>query len=178
VALMEQVVPEAQEHSWTWSRAWRFGSPESLREDGLEQVCAFLDGSLISRYGEFLPGGDDGLGNSHLCAVRKRAEIDRCMELLKERRLHRLLDVYYRQGYSIEHRGWAKAARIVELPGMSLPRCPGPVRCQVPGDDRMTLPTCPAGRHCQWDHDQFEATLKQAVIALWRVHQERWKGEE
>lgn len=92
-------------------------------------------------------------------------EIDRRMKRLEGTVPHwwRLIDSYYRQGLWGEFRGWTKTGRLI---GLTIPQCPGPVRCLIPGDDRLDLPTCRVGRHCQWDRDTFEVQLSLALTAL------------
>ena len=129
-----------------WS--WRFSSPDSLREDGLEQYTAFLNNAGISRYGEWIVG-EEVDGQSHMCAARKRAEIDQCMAALEYPLLRTLLDLYYRRGASCEHRGWCEVAR----------------RLGLRGDPKS-----------RWDRDTFDHLAALAVGRLYRVHERRWQA--
>jgi hypothetical protein len=169
-----QVDEQTLEPGLVWS--WRFPSPKSLREDGLEQYTAFTDSIKVGKYGEFVIG-DEVDGESHFCALRKRAEIDACMSEFRYVVLRDILDVYYRQGLSVEHRGWTEAARRVRVQGVRPRRCPGAVRCRV-ADTRFELPTCEVGRGCLTDYDTFEVQVSLAIERLWRVHEGRYQRKD
>ena len=142
---METATYPAAECMW----AWRFGSVESLVEDGLEQYTGLAADTIVSHYGEQTGGEVDG--ESHLAAVRKRTEIDRCMEDLKCPYRRRILDLYYRHGKSCEHWGWVEVAREMKI---------------AVNPKRML-------RSEQiWDRE-----LERAVWSLWRVHRKRWREE-
>lgn len=162
------------ESNWTWDYPWRFRNVVSLREDGLEQYTAFADSVKIGRYGEYI--GNEVDAESHMCALRKRKEIDLCLLELKYPAMRNLLVAYYRQGRSCDHRGWMDTARRTRVQGVHPRQCPGGhIRCQV-GDDRMDLPKCEIGhKGCQTDHDTFQVQVALAIGRLWHVHVERWK---
>jgi hypothetical protein len=166
-------IAQPPEPEWSWAYAWRFKTVEKLREEGLEQYTAFSDGIMVTRYGML---GDEKDLQVWECVLRKRAEIDACLGQMKEVGQRRLLDVYYRRGLSVDHRGWMYTANLVRVQGVKPIRCPGNVRCRI-ADERRDLPTCPAGRHCEWDHDTFESVLQQAVGRLWKVHQQRYSDD-
>lgn len=128
--------------------SWHFLTLRSLQEDGLEEYTLFLDDHRVSRYGDLLGGGELN-AKLYQCAVRKRAEIDWCMAILRVQypQLWRLLDRYYLTGVSAEYAGWYLAA-------VSLGR-------KVRRDNL-------------WDRDAFEHEVDQAVEYLWQVHVKRW----
>ena len=139
---MTQETQETQETPvWTW----RFHSPEALRETGLEQYTEFLETRGTGRYDA--EGTDESDGLLVTCAMRKRAEIDRCMERLEYPHLWRLLDLYYRQGMSCENHGWCVVARRLGLRGNPKSR---------------------------WDKDTFDHLVTLAIGRLFRVHEDRY----
>lgn len=182
---------------WTWD----FSSPAELRE-ALEEYTAFQDGTVLRRYGhEGLRVavdergnpilGDDGqpvmlpdlepsrnpeeLARVEMNMARRRSEIDQSMEILRHRFPHwwRLIDLYYRQGYSTEPRGWLLPAVVM---GCHKGKCPPLVRCPVsPGDNRRDLPECQRRQknHCYWDHDTFMRQVALAVARLFDAHRDR-----
>lgn len=140
---------QPQEREWTWLFPWCFHSIEELCEDGLEAYSEMSEGLKVNRYGRLL--GDEPGGESYLCALRRHKEIDMSLLVMQEVGQRRLLDVYFRQGLNLQHRGWARAASLVRVQGVKPRQCPGAaVRCQV-ADNRRDLVTCSLGRHCQWD---------------------------
>lgn len=132
-----------EERPLTWS--WRFTSPEVMREQGLEQYTAFLEGTGTSAYDA--EHGDEGDGKAATYAMRKRAEIDRCMDSLEYPWFYRLLDLYYRQGMSCEQHGWCEVAKHLGLRGDAKSR---------------------------WDKDTFEVQVALAIGRLFRVHEGRY----
>lgn len=140
-------VAEMNEQTGSMRRwVWRFSSAKDLRK-GLEQYTAHLDDTAMSHYGEWDGGGESG-GTEHMCAMRIRAEIDRCLDDLEYPFFARLLDLYYRRGMSCENEGWCAVARRLGLRGNP--------------DSR-------------WDRETFEQLLDMAVSRLWRVHERRWE---
>lgn len=100
-------------------------------------------------------------------------EIDRAMVNLGAQypSLHRLLHSYYREATRwSERRGWIPPAKAF---GLMVPRCPGPVRCVIPGDDRFELETCRSGQACHTMHDTWLVQLTLATKALLRAIQGR-----
>jgi hypothetical protein len=132
-----------EERLVSWS--WRFTSPEAMREQGLEQYTEFLEGRRTSAYDA--ERGDEGDGKAETCAIRKRHEIDRCMDGLEYPFLYRLLDLYYRQGQSCEQHGWCEVAKKLGLRGDAKSR---------------------------WDKDTFEVQVTLAIGRLFRVHEGRY----
>ena len=108
-------------------------------------------------------------------AMQRRSEIDACMEDLRRRYPHwwRLIDVYYRQGLSMEPRGWVVMAALL---GVHKGKCPPLKRCPAsPRDNRTDLDECERHRknHCHWDRDTFERQVACAIRCLFDVHRVR-----
>lgn len=139
----ETVTAAAPERAWTW----RFADEDALRA-GLEEYTAHLEAVKIGRYGKELIGGDESDGEQHMCKVRIRAEVDACLEQLQYPFFYRLLDTYYRRGWSCEHQGWCLAARTMGLRGDPKSR---------------------------WDRDTFERCVDLGISRLWRVHEDRYR---
>lgn len=127
--------------------AWRFSCVEQMQQE-LEEYTAYLDYPMTAKYGEKVPGSDDGDGTSQMCKARVRAELDACIDALEYPWFYRILDLFYRQGASCEHDGWCLVAKVVGLRGNPKSR---------------------------WDKDTFERQVDLALSRLWRVHEDRWK---
>ena len=168
----------------------------------LEEYTAFQDGTLLRKYGhDGLKMAVDGQGNpildaagepllepdfghtgdpesaaeAEMHAAQRRSEIDACMDGLRRRYPHwwRLIDVYYRQGLSMEPRGWVVMAALL---GVHKGKCPPLKRCPAsPRDNRTDLDECERHRknHCHWDRDTFERQVACAIRCLFDVHRVR-----
>ena len=182
-----------------WS--WYFPHPMDLRR-ALEEYTAFQDGTLLRKYGsdgfrvavdghgnpilgaageqileaDVAPRSDpESIAEAEMHAAQRRSEIDTCMEELRRRYPHwwRLIDVYYRQGLSMEPRGWVVMAALL---GVHKGKCPPLKRCPAsPGDNRTGLGECERHRknHCHWDRDTFERQVACAIRCLFDVHRVR-----
>lgn len=147
---------------------WDFSSPAELRR-ALEEYTALQEGAAIRKYGHdgvrvlVDEWGNDVLdedghpvlvvdpepvrdpesgARTEFDKARIRSEIDACMERIRTRYPHWwwLLEVYYRQGRSLEPRGWIATAILL---GVHKSRCPALMRCPVsPGDNRSGWDVC------------------------------------
>lgn len=143
---MNQVAPVEDAPKWSWSFAWHFVSEDDMRA-GLEEYTAYLETPGVGKYGEDL-GGEESDGKNYLCAARKRAELDQCIEELQYPYFARMIDLFYRRGMSCENKGWCVVAR----------------RLGLRGDPKS-----------RWDHSTFEGELSLALGRLWRVHENRYR---
>jgi hypothetical protein len=185
--------------SEVWS--WIFAGPKEVRQ-ALEEYTSFQDGTLCRHYGhdglrvavdelgrEILdedgrevlisdpepPTNPAELAKLQMSKARIRSEIDASMEVLRRTFPHwyRLLDVYFRQGCSMEPRGWLVPAILL---GVHKGRCPLDVRCPVsPGDNRPGRDECQraAKKGCRWDRETFERQVTCAVARLYDAHKGR-----
>ena len=139
---------------------WTFHSVEQLRVS-LEQYSErYIDGGPGD-------GGDPDAKERDFvyCQYAQNLAIDRAMTYIAAGSVYAwwLLDSYYRKGYHAKRRGWIAVAAAL---GWKVPRCPGPVRCYVQGDDKLDRPTCPVGRSCARDYERFQEELELAISAL------------
>lgn len=122
------------------------------------------------------PRDPDCGAQAEMSKARIRAEIDACMDAIRRRYPHwwTLLEAYYRQGASLEPRGWVKVA---ELLGSHAGKCPPLKRCPAsPGDQRMDLDECRRDlrHHCGRDRALFVALTATAIARLFDAHRGRF----
>jgi hypothetical protein len=173
---------QVREETWTWAYPWRFRrwtDPDGRRHDelaeALDTYTTYQDGVKIGRYGE-LVGGEQDLQTWEM-VLRKRKEIDLCLDALSEVGLRNLLHVYYRCGFRDYHRGWMSAAVVVRVQGVKPKLCPGgSIRCRLSGEP-MDRESCQIGQDCEHLREMFDAQVRRATERLWRVHRKRYEGE-
>jgi hypothetical protein len=160
-----------------WS--WEFNGRHDLRK-ALEEYTDHLDGTLTRRYGPPDGGDEEKLAVQEANAAKRRAEIDRCMEVLEQACpfLWRILDLHYRRGCSLSLQGWTiPAARM----GLRKATCPPLVRCVLNSRDpeqedrRQQLLDCDkaVAQACGADRDLFRVELSLAIGRLFAIHQAR-----
>jgi hypothetical protein len=158
---------------------WDFKTRQELRE-ALESYTAFQDGTFVRRYGRKdeidpeapEPATEEEVAEAEMRSAQRRAEIDRCMEVLAQMspHWHELLHRYYREGMSVQPRGWLWPAAKLKYLHLN---CPSLMRCPVvPGDARLDLPKCTEyDRQQCFDHYRiFLGQLRIAIGRLYSVH--------
>jgi hypothetical protein len=111
-------MPGMRRPVWDNLRRWNFKNVEALGQ-ALDEYASFDDGTLLRRYGERGPEGDDeALENRREAIMCQNAEIDRRMVMLSATAplYFRLLHAFYRGGLCYEANGWEQAARRCGLP--------------------------------------------------------------
>jgi hypothetical protein len=93
---------------------WTFNDIDGLH-DALHGYGAFLDCILTGSYGERRYGADGGDDEKYERAVSKRAEIDACMDGLKDTRSRLVLDQYFRHSRCDEASGWREVAKSLGM---------------------------------------------------------------
>lgn len=168
---MESTLPEpevvrAADPAWTW----RFHSEDDLRRALEEYAEPFFQG-------EPPDGGDPDptmRDRSYRLYAKNRA-IDRGMAYIGAASPYAwtLINTHFRGGQCARRRGWIATAAVLNRKfdaGFYVPKCPGPVRCRVAGDDRMDRPLCRMGKACEKAHEHFECQLELAVAGLfWAI---------
>lgn len=149
---------------------WQFTSPRALQRSLEEYTEYFMAQGAPPAGGDVDPTKRDRAYRIYC----QNQEIDRGMRdiLWTNRSAWRMLNLYYRQGFCTERRGWIAPARAIGIP---VPVCfGGDTRCQVPGDDRLALKLCDRGRECTHYRRQFEERLMGAILALFAAIEARY----
>jgi hypothetical protein len=154
--------------------ASRYGLRLSTDEAGA--VIYGTDGNpVLEEDPDAAPRPEDVQAIQQMHSAQRRAEIDACLEAIRRPFPHwyKLLDTYYREGLSLEPRGWAIAAHAL---GAHQVTCPPLKRCPAsPGEPvQEDRPDCrKADKICRADRARFEVLLAIAIARLFDAHRVR-----
>jgi len=158
-------------------KPWTFPNAQELQQ-ALAEYTALLDGLLVQRYGPRTERGEEpptpqDVAEYERTVWRQRSTIDLAMEELepKSPTWHRLIDMYYRHGLSMDPKGWLLPMTRL---GYRTDKCPSLVRCSIPRgeeyeDNRLEMPKCRQmiANHCQWNWSTFQVQVTKATEALY-----------